>query len=54
MNDKERINELEALVASLQAQLRAARNTIEQYQRQARRQYREDRDFLEYEEDRDR
>ena len=54
MSDDERIKELEALVASLQAQLRTARYTIEQYQHQARRQYREDRDYLEYEEDRDR
>lgn len=48
----ERIKELEALVASLQAQLRTARNTLEQYQAQARRQYRHDADYLDYEDDR--
>jgi len=42
----------EAEIASLQAQLRTARNTIEAYQNQARRQYRDDRDYLDYEDDR--
>jgi hypothetical protein len=52
-NDKDaRIKELELLVASLQAQLRTARNTIEQYQTHTRRQYRDDHDYLEYEDDR--
>jgi len=42
----------EAEIASLQAQLRTARNTLEQYQTQARRRYRDDADYLDYEDDR--
>jgi len=46
-----RIKELEALVASLQARLRAANTTIEQYQNQTRRSYRDNYDYLPYEDD---
>lgn len=46
-----RIKELEALVASLQARLRAANITIEQYQNQTRRSYRDNYDYLPYEDD---
>lgn len=49
-----RIKELEAQVASLQAQLRSARQTIEQYQRHDRRSYWDQQDYLPYDEDRDR
>lgn len=47
----ERIRELEALVASLQARLRTANATIEQYQNQARRSYQDNYDYLPYEDD---
>jgi outer membrane lipopolysaccharide assembly protein LptE/RlpB len=47
----DRIKELEALVASIQARLRAANTTIEQYQSQIRRSYRDNYDYLPYEDD---
>jgi molecular chaperone GrpE (heat shock protein) len=54
-NEKdERIKQLEAQVASLQAQLRSVRQTLEQYQNYSRRSYQHDYDYLPYEEDRDR
>jgi hypothetical protein len=50
--DKEaRIAELEALVASLRRQLKAARDTIASLQQSASRRYRDAHDYLPYEED---
>ena len=49
-----RIKELEKQVSSLQSQLSATRQTLEQYQHYSRRSYRDDYDYLPYEEGIDR
>lgn len=49
-----RIKELETLVASLRQQLKTARETIDNYQKRAVSRRRDEYDYLDYEDDRDR